>query len=171
MTGVQTCALPIFRRLCQTLGVTRNMSVNLRHRAALKPSKPTVRCLSASALRCGRAMPALHYIPGRPPFAAVAKAAGNSDVRTVCALRNQRWHSAPAQSAPALARRRVQMLVSQWALPLGEGRWGLQDAMPRGSGFGGVQAVPRFPTAVTPNPSIKRTVKGLRPSPAAYVKR
>ena len=29
----------------------------------------------------------------------------------------------------------------------------------------------RSHTAKTPNPSIKRTVKGLRPSPAAYVKR
>ena len=62
--------------------------------------------------------------------------------------------------------------VSQrWALPLGEGRRGVQAAVPRGSGVGGVQAVARFPTVVTPNPSIKRTVKGLRPSPAAYVKR
>ena len=158
-------------RLTQTLGVTKNMSVNLMHHAAFKPSRPTVRCLSASALRCARAMPTLRSKPERLPFVAVAKAAGNSDVPTVYALCNQRSHSSPIQSASALARRRGQMLVSQWALPLSEGRRGLQAAVPRGSGVGGVQAVPRLSTVVTPNPSIKRTVKGLRPSPAAYVKR
>ena len=149
------------------------MTVNLMHLAALKPSKPMVRCLCLSApeLRCERAMPTLRSMPRRLPFVAAAEAAGNSDVQTVHALRNERWHSSPIQSAPALARRRRQMLVSQWALPLGEGRRGLQAAVPRGSGVGGVQAVARFPTAVTPNPSIKRTVKGLRPSPAAYVER
>ena len=100
-------------RSCQTLGVTRNMSMNLMHRAALEPSKPTVRCLSASDLRCARAMPTLRSRSERLPFVTVAKAAGNSDVRTVYALRNQRSHSPPAQSAPALARRQRQMLVSQ----------------------------------------------------------
>ena len=164
-------AAPFACRLCQALGVTRNMSVNLTHRAALKPSRPMVRRLSAPALLDIRAMPTLRSRPRRLPFVAVAKAAGNSDVRTVHALRSQSWHSLPAQSAPALARRRGQMLVSQWVLPLGEGRRGLQAAVPRGSGVGGVQTLPRFPTVVTPNPSIKRTVKGLRPSPAAYVER
>ena len=52
------------------------------------------------------------------------------------------------------------MLVSQWALPLSEGQRGLQAAVPRGSGVGGVQAVPRFSTVVTPNPSFKRTRSG-----------
>ena len=153
-------AAPFACRLCQTLGVTRNMSVNLMHRAAFKPSRLTVRCLSASARLCARAMPTLRPRSGRLPFVAVAEAVGNSDVRTVHALRNQRSHSPPAQSAPALARRRVQMLVSQWALPLDEGRRGLQAAVPCGSGFGGVQAVPRLPSVVTPNPSFKRTRSG-----------
>ena len=145
--------------------------MNLMHRAAFKPPRIVVRCLSAPDLLSARAMPTPHYILGRFPFVAVAKAAGNSDVRTVCALCNQRSHSPPARSASALARRREQMLVSQWALPLSEGRRGLQAAVPRGSGVGGIQTGPRLPTTVTPNPSIKRTVKGLRPSPAAYVKR
>ena len=131
--------------------------MNLTHRAALKPSRPTVRWLSAPELRCAKAMPTLRSSTGRLPFVAAAEAAGNSDVRTVDALRNQRWHSSPIQSAPALA--------------LGEGRRGLQVAVPCGSGVGGVQAVLRSATFVMPNPSIKRTVKGLRPSPAAYVKR
>ena len=134
--------------------------MNLMHRAALKPSRPMVRCLTAPDLLCARAMPTLRSRPERLPFVAVAKAAGNSDVRTVHAPHNQPWHSPPTQSAPALARRRVQMLVSQWALPLSEGRRGLQAAVPRGSGVGGVQAVPRSSTVVTPNPSFKRTRSG-----------
>ena len=46
--------------------------------------------------------------------------------------------------------------------------------MGSGEGGSGVAALPRPPARsalVTPNPSIKRTVKGLCPSPAAYVKR
>ena len=139
-------------RSCQTLGVTRNMSVNLMHRAALKPPRPTVRCLSASALLCARAMPTLRSKPEQLPFVAVAESAGNSDVGTVDALCNHCLHSSPIQSASALARRRGQLLVSQWALPLGEGRRGLPATVPRGSGVGGIKIVPRLPTAVTPNP-------------------
>ena len=147
-------------RSAQTLGVTRSMSMNLMHRAAFKPSRPRVRCLSAPALLCARAMPTLRSRPERLPFVAVAEVTGNSDVRTFYALRNQPWHSPPVQSAPALARRQGQMLVSHWALPLGEGRRGLQAAVPRGSGVGGIQSVPRLPTVVTPNPSFKRTRSG-----------
>ena len=134
--------------------------MNLIHRAAFKPSRPRVRCLSVSARRCASAMPTLRSRPGRLPFVAVAKAVGNSDVGTVYALRNQPWHSPPAQSAPALERHRGQVLVSQWALPLSEGRRSRRAAVPRGSGVGSVQAVPRFSTVVTPNPSFKRTRSG-----------
>ena len=135
--------------------------MNLMHRAfACVPSRSTVRCLSASSLLCARAMPTLRSRLERLPFVAVAKSGGNSDVRTVYALRNQRSHSPPTQSAPALAHRRGQMLVSQWALPLSEGQSGLQAAVPRGSAAGGVQAVPRLSTVVTPNPSFKRTRSG-----------
>ena len=99
----------------QTLGVTRNMSGTLMHRAAFKPSRPTVRCLSAPELRCARAMPTLRASPERLPFFAVAKAAGDSDVGTVYALCIQSWYSPPVRSAPALARRRGQIYRAAWA--------------------------------------------------------
>ena len=52
-------AAPFACRLCQTLGVTRNISVNLMHRAvALRPSRPG-RCLSALVVSQARASRAL----------------------------------------------------------------------------------------------------------------
>ena len=47
------------------------------------------------------------------------------------------------------------MLVSLWALPLSGGRRGLQAAVPRGSGAGGVQAVPRFSTVGDAQPFVQ----------------
>ena len=82
-------------------------------------------------------------------------------------LRNHRAKAFQAQLVSSLARRQRQMLVSLWALPLSEGRHGLPGTVSSGSGIGGIQAAPQASTAVTPNPSIKRTC--LRQ--AAYVKR
>ena len=146
--------------------------MNLLHRAiALKPSRPVVLRLSALAVSQARAIHVLRSRPVRSFFSAVPAVIGNSRSQATRGCRNHRAKAFPAQLVPALTRRRRQMLVSLWALPLSEGRRGLQAAEPSGSGVGGVQTVPRLSTAVTPNPSIKRTVKGLRPSPAAYVKR
>ena len=157
---------------CQTLGVTRSKSVRLMHRAlALKPSGPIVRCLSALAVPQAREVHALRSRPARPAFVAVATVVGNSSRRATRGFPNHRGKAFPAQLASALARRRGQMLVSLGVLPLSESRRGLPGTVSSGSGVGGVQTVPRLSTSLTPNPSIKRTVKGLRPSPAAYVKR
>ena len=157
---------------CQTLGVTRNMSVKLTHHAiAGEPSRSAVQCVSASAVPHVRAMPTLCPTPEERPSVAVAKVVGYSPMQTARASRNHRAKAFRAQLVPALARRRRQMLVSLWALPLSEGRCGLRSTEPRGSGVGSIRAALRFSTSLTPNPSIKRTVKGLRPSPAAYVKR
>ena len=82
-------------------------------------------------------------------------------------LRNHRAKAFQAQLVPSLARRQKQMLVSLWALPLSEGRRGLPGTVSSGSGIGGIQAAPQSSTAVTPNPSIKRTCLWQ----AAYVKR
>ena len=154
------------------MGVTRNPFVNLMHRAvALKPSRPVVRCLCALAEPQARAIHALRSSPAQPSFSAAAAVIDSSPWRATHGFRNHRARAFRAPLVPALARRRRQMLVSQWALPLSEGRRGLGGTASSGSGIGGVHTVPRLSTAVTPNPSIKRTVKGLRPSPAAYVKR
>ena len=87
------------------------------------------------------------------------------------ASRNYRAKAFRAQLVPALARRRRQMLVSLWALPLSESRLGLPGTVSSGSGVGSIQAVPRLPTVVTPNHSIEGTVKRLRLLPAPHVKR
>ena len=164
--------LPKGSRSRLTLGVTRNPSVNLMHRAiALRRSRPVARCLFALAVPQARAIHALRSRPARPASVSVAKASGKSPKQATHGFRNHRGTAFQAQVAPALARRRGQMLVSQWALPLSEGRRSLGGTVSSGSGVGGVQTVPRLSTSLTPNPSIKRTVKGLRPSPAAYVKR
>ena len=145
--------------------------MNLMHRAvAPKQSKPGRR-LSASVEPQARAIHALRSRPVRPILAAVAAVIGNPSRQATRGLRNHRIKAFQAQLAPALARRRRQMLVSQWALPLSEGKRARPGTVSSGSGVGGVQTVPRLSTSLTPNPSIKRTVKGLRPSPAAYVKR
>ena len=156
---------------CQTLGVTRNMSVNLMHGAvAPKRSRPGRR-LSASVESQARAIHALRLRRARPLFVAVAAVIGNPSRQATRGFRNLRGKAFQAQLASALTRRRREMLVSLWALPLSEGRRSLGGTVSSGSGVGGVQTVPRLSTSLTPNPSIKRTVKGLRPSPAAYVKR
>ena len=64
---------------CQTLGVTKNMTVNLMHRAySFKPSRPAIQCLSSSAVPRARATPTLRSIPRRRPFVAVAQVVGDS---------------------------------------------------------------------------------------------
>ena len=146
--------------------------MNLMHRAiALKPSRPAAGYLSALVEPQARAIHARRSRPARPLFVAVATVIGSSSRQATRCFRNLRGKAFQAQLVPALARRRRQMLVSLWALPLSEGRRGLPDTVSSGSGAGGVQTLPRLSTSLTPNPSIKRTVKGLRPSPAAYVKR
>ena len=146
--------------------------MKLTHRVtAPGPSRQANQCVSASAEMHVRAMPTLRSRPEERLFVAVAKVVGHSPKQATRASRNHRAKAFRAQLVPALARRRRQMLVSLWALPLSESRRGLQGAAPRGSGVGSTQAVPRSSTTLTPNPSIKRTVKGLRPSSAAYVKR
>ena len=164
-------AAPFACRLCQTLGVTRNTSVSLMHRAAaLKPSRPG-RYLSAFVVSQARASHALRSRAARPVFIAVATVIGSSSRRATRCFRNLRGKAFRAQLVPALARRRRQMLVSQWALPLRKRRRTLRATQPRGSGVGGSQAVPRLPTAVTPNLSIEGTASGLRPPAAPHVKR
>ena len=148
------------------------MSVNLMHRAiASKSSRQEVQCVSASAELHVRAMPTLRPRPEERPLVAVAEVVGYSLKRTTRASCHHRAKAFRAQLVSALARRRRQMLVSLWALPLSEGRRGVRSTEPRGSGVSSIRAALRFSTSLTPNPSIKRTVKGLRPSPAAYVKR
>ena len=157
---------------CQTLGVTRNMSVKLTHRAiASKPSTRAIQCVSASAGSHVRAMPTLRSRPEERPFVAVAKVVGYSLKQATRASRNHRAKAFRAQLVPALARRRRQMLVSLWALPLSESRCGLPGTVSSGSGVGSMQSVPHLPTVVTPNPSIEGTVKRLRLLPAPHVKR
>ena len=70
-------------------------------------------------------------------------------------LRNHRAKAFQAQLVSSLARRQRQMLVSLWALPLSEDRRGLQGTAPRGSGVGGVQSVPRFPTIGDAQPFVQ----------------
>ena len=93
--------------------------------------------------------------PEERPFVAVAKVVGHSLKRTTRASCHHRAKAFRAQLVPALARRRRQMLVSLWALPLSEGRRGLQAAVPRGSGVGGVQAVSRFFTVGDAQPFVQ----------------
>ena len=127
--------------------------------------------LCALALPRVRAMPTLRSIRRQRPFVAVAKIVGNSPKQTTRASCNHRAKAFRAQLVPALARRRRQMLVSLWALPLSESRRGLRGTVSSGSGIGSIQAVPRLPTVVTPNHSIEGTVKRLRLLPAPHVKR
>ena len=142
------------------------------HRAVTpKLSRPVNRYLPALAGLQARAIRVLRSMPEQLPFVAVANGDGYSPGKATRASRHHRAKAFPAQLVPALARRRRQMLVSQWALPLSEGLRGLGGNEPRGSGVGGVHTVPRLPTAVTPNPSIEGTASGLRPPAAPHVKR
>ena len=157
---------------CQTLGVTKSMPMNLACRAiAPRPSRPAAQRVSASAGPHVRTMPTLRLRPEECPFVAVAEVVGYSPKQATRPSLSHRTKAFQAQLVPALAHRRRQMSVSLWALPLSSGQRGFQGTAPRGSGFGSIQVATRSPTSLTPNPSIKRTVKGLRPSPAAYVKR
>ena len=165
-------AAPFACRLCQTLGVTGNMSVSRMHLSTTrKPSRPALQCVSAPAVRHVRAMPTLRSRPEVRLFVAVAKAVGSSLKRTTRASCHLRAKAFRAQFVPALARRRRQMLVSLWALPLSQGRRDLGSTVRCGSGLGSIQAVPRLPTVVTPNLSIEGTASGLRPPAAPHVKR
>ena len=145
--------------------------MNLMHRAvALKPSRPG-HCLSTSVVSQARAVHTLRSRPARPVFDAAATVVGNSSRRATRGFPNHRGKAFQAQVAPALARRRGQMLVSLGALPLSEGRRSLGRTVSSGSGVGSMQSAPRLPTVVTPNPSIEGTVKRLRLLPAPHVKR
>ena len=152
--------------------------MNLVHRAfARKPSTQAIQFVSASAephvraVRAVRAMPTLRSRSEERPFVAVVKVVGSSLKRTTRASRNHRAKAFRAQLVLALARRRRQMLVSLWALPLSESRRGLPGTVSSGSGIGSMQSVPRLPTVVTPNLSIEGTASGLRPPAAPHVKR
>ena len=130
--------------------------MNVTHRAfTRKPSRPAVQCVSALVLPHANAIRVLRSRPEQLAFAAVAKIVGYSPKQATRASRNHRAKAFPAQLAPALARRRWQMLVSLWALPLSEGRRSLQAAVPRGSGVGGVQSVPRFSTVGDAQPFVQ----------------
>ena len=107
--------------------------------------------------------------PEERPFVAVAELVGYSLKRTTRASCHHRAKAFRAQLVPALARRRRQMLVSLWALPLSQGRRGLGTTVRCGSGVGSIQPVPRLPTVVTPNLSIEGTASGLRPPAAPHV--
>ena len=135
--------------------------MNRTHRlVAPKPSRRADQCVCASADLHVRTMPTLRPRSEERPFVAVAEVVGYSLKRTTRASCNHRAKAFQAQLVPALARRRRQMLVSLWALPLSEGRRALLGTVSSGSGVGGVQAFPRFSTVVTPNPSFKRTRSG-----------
>ena len=146
--------------------------MNLMHRAiACKPSRPAIQCGAPPAVLDVRAMPTLRSRPEERPFVAVAEVVGYSPKQATRASRDHRAKAFQAQLVSALARRRRQMLVSLWALPLSESQRGLPGTVSSGSGVGSMQSVPRLPTIVTPNPSIEGTVKRLRLLPATHVKR
>ena len=165
-------AAPFACPSCQTLGVTKNPSMKSMHRVfTRKPARPAPQCLSATAELHVKAMPTLRPRPEERPFVAVTKVVGYSIKRTIRASRNHRGKAFQAQFVPALARRRRQMLVSLWALPLSHGQRRLGSTARCGSGVGSIQPVPRLPTVVTPNLSIEGTASGLRPPAAPHVKR
>ena len=146
--------------------------MKLTHRAvAPKPSRLAIQCVSALAEPHVRAMPTLRPRPEKRPLVAVVKVVGYSLKRTTRASRHHRAKALQAHLVPALARRRRQMLVSLWALPLCQGRRGFGGTVRCGSGVGSIQAVPRLPTTVTPNLSIEGTASGLRLPAAPHVKR
>ena len=130
--------------------------MKLTHRAtAPRPSRQAIRCLSASAEMHVRAMPTLRPRSEERPFVAVAEVVGYSLKRTKRASCHHRAKAFRAQLVPALARRRRQMLVSLWALPLSESRCGLPGTVSSGSGVGGVQALPRFSTGGDAQPFVQ----------------
>ena len=148
------------------------MSVKLTHRAtAPGPSRQAIQCVSASAELHVREMPTLRSRPEERLFVAVAQVVGDALKRTTRASCHHCAKAFRAQLVPALARRRRQVLVSLWALPLSQGQRGLGTTVRCGSGVGSIQPVPRLPTVVTPNLSIEGTASGLRPPAAPHVKR
>ena len=132
------------------------MPVNLMRRAdALKLSRPVERCLLALAEPQARAIHALRSRPAPPALSAVAAVSGKSLKQATRGFRTHRGTAFQAQLAPALARRRGQMLVSLRALPLSEGRPALPGTVSSGSGVGGVQALPRFSTGGDAQPFVQ----------------
>ena len=130
--------------------------MNLMHHAITpKPSRQAIQCLSASAEPHVRAMPTLRPRSEERPFVAFAKVVGYSPKRTTRASCHHRAKAFRAQLVPALARRRRQMLVSQWALPLSEVRSALGGTVSSGSGAGGVQATLRFSTVGDAQPFVQ----------------
>ena len=142
--------------------------MSLMHRAiSLRRSRPVARCLFVLVELQARATHVLRSSPVQPAFSAVAAVIDDSQRQAMRSLRNHRATALQAQLVPSLARRQRQMLVSLWALPLSEGRRALAGTVSSGSEVGSIRTAPQSSTAVTPNPSIKRTC--LRQ--AAYVKR
>ena len=130
--------------------------MNLTHRAiAPKPSRKAFERLAAFAMSRVRALPTLRSRPEQPLFDAVANALGYSPNQVTRASRNHRAKAFQAQLVPALARRRRQMLVSQWALPLSENQRSLGSTVSSGSGVGGVQTAPRFSTVGDAQPFVQ----------------
>ena len=130
--------------------------MKLTHRAvAPRPARQAIQCVSALAELHVRAMPTLRPRPEKRPLVAVAEVVGYSLKRKTRASCYHRAKAFRAQLVPALARRRRQMLVSLWELPLIAGRRGLQGTAPRGSEVGGVQSVPRFPTVGDAQPFVQ----------------
>ena len=130
--------------------------MNHMHRAiALSRSRPVGRSMSALAEPQARASCALGSRPARPAVSTVAKASGESPRQATRGVRNRRATAFQAQLAPALARRRRQMLVSLWALPLSEGWSALPRTVSSGIGAGGVQAALRLFTGGDAQPFVQ----------------
>ena len=124
---------------------------------ARKQPRPVVRCLSALAEPQARGIHPLRSRPARPASLAAAAVIGNSPEQAIRGFRRHRAKAFPAQLVPALARRRRQMLVSLWALPLSEGRSSLQAAVRAAAESVAFNPYLALPPPVTPNPSFKRT--------------
>ncbi len=130
--------------------------MNLPHfSVALKLSRPVERRSSALAEPQAKASQVLRSRPARSASVALSETSGKSPEQAARGIRNHRSTAFQAQLAPALARHRGQMLVSQWALPLSEGRRALDGTVSSGSGAGGVQALPRFFTASDAQPFVQ----------------
>ena len=144
-----------------------------RHKEHVSESHASRQC--SKAVKASRSMYICNGWAARKSNAYASFQAGATPLCRGC---RDRWlfpqtnnTSFQAQLVPALARCRRQMLVSLWALPLSQGRRDLRSTVRSGSGLGSIQAVPRLPTAVTPNLSIEGTASGLRPPAAPHVKR
>ena len=121
---------------------------------APKRSRPGRR-FSTSVVSQARAIHALRSRPKRSAFVAVATVAGSSPQQATRGFRNLRAKAFQAQLVLALARRRRQMLVSLWALPLSKCLPGLRGTESSGSGVGGVQAILRFSTVGDAQPFVQ----------------